>query len=76
MVVIVKGINRRSQKNYLFNTHGYSQKLSFPLIAAKFIHTEKILKTMQIQFNSIHSLYSSKTCRYFHAKNVTLRKKN
>lgn len=51
------------------------RKLSLPLIAAKFIHTERILKTMQIQLNSIHSLYSSKTCRYVHAKGVTLRKR-
>lgn len=53
------------------------RKLSLPLIAAKFIHTEKILKTMQIQLNSTHSLHSSKKpAGYVHAESVTLRKKN
>lgn len=52
------------------------RKLSLPLIAAKFIHTEKILKTMQIQLNSTHSLHSSKKpAGYVHAESVTLREK-
>lgn len=49
------------------------RKFSLLLIAAKFIHTEKIIKSMQIQLNSIHSLYSSKTCNNVHAE--VLRKK-
>lgn len=51
------------------------RKLSLPLIAAKFIHTEKILKTMQIQLNSTHSLYSSKNLQVCSCQKCYCKKK-